>query len=343
MRYIGVDLHTTQLTVCYRDESGNTELNMFPIDLTDEFIASLNVDDQVAYEATGNSLFLYKKLLPVIGEANITVVNTCKFKLISRSVKKTDKNDSKLLAEYLSKDMLPRARIKDEFNARVYALIETRDNLVKSTTVFKNQIHNIFVQHGIKLTSRQVATDKNLTKLLGSCEFDETTMFHLKLAKKVILQNIELSDEIEDKLNELKDQMEQIENLTSICGIGVKSAMGIKAVIGDISNFEDEHKLVAYAGLCPRVHNSNETVSHGGITKMGNKLIRKLLVQCAWVSIRYNPTMKAQYEKLKKRKPSGVAIIAIARKLLIQIYYTLKYNWYFKDTANTQREIKVFV
>lgn len=48
MRYIGVDLHTTQLTVCYRDESGNTELNMFPIDLTDEFIASLNVDDQVA-------------------------------------------------------------------------------------------------------------------------------------------------------------------------------------------------------------------------------------------------------------------------------------------------------
>ena len=78
--------------------------------------------------------------------------------------------------------------------------------------------------------------------------------------------------------------MAQIENLTSICGIGVKSAMGIKAVIGDISNFEDEHKLVAYAGLCPRVHNSSETVSHGGITKMGNKLIRKLLVQCAWCS-----------------------------------------------------------
>lgn len=86
----------------------------------------------------------------------------------------------------------------------MYALIETRDNLVKSTTVFKNQIHNIFVQHGITLTTRQVATEKNLNKLLVFCEFDETTMFHLKLAKKAILQNIELSDEIEDKLNELK-------------------------------------------------------------------------------------------------------------------------------------------
>ena len=313
-----------------------------PIDLIDKFISSVGAHDKVAYEATGNSLFLYKKLLCVLDESSITVVNTCKFKLISKSVKKTDKNDAKLLAEYLSKDMLPAARIKDEFNARVYALIETRENLVKMTTSFKNQIHNIFVQHGVKLKARQVANEKNLVKLLSDYEFDDATMFQLDVTKRSILQNQALSDEIEDKLFELKDQMGQIDNLISICGIGVKSAMGIKSVIGDIHNFEDEHKLVAYAGLCPRVHNSNETVSHGGITKMGNKLIRKLLVQCAWVSIRYNPIMKAQYEKLRKRKPSGVAIIAIARKLLIQIYFTLKHNWYFNDTANTQREVKIF-
>ena len=166
-------------------------------------------------------------------------------------------------------------------------------------------------------------------------------MFHLRLAKDAILANQEKADLIEDKLNEIKDDMDQIENLTSICGIGVKSAMGIKAVIGDVNNYENENKLVAYTGLCPRVSNSNETVSHGRITKRGNKLIRKLLVQCAWVSIRYNPVMKAQYEKLRKRKPAGVAIIAIARKLLVQIYYTLKYNWYFNDTANTERVIHI--
>lgn len=342
MRYVGIDLHTTQLTVCYREESGSERIEVFKIDLVDKFISSLNADDKVAYEATGNSLFLYKKLLAVVNEDKITVVNTSMFKLISKSVKKTDKNDSKLLAEYLSKDMLPKARIKDEFNARVYGLIETRDNLVKMTVSFKNQVHNIFVQHGIKTKARQVATEKNLTNLIDSCDFDEATMFHLNLAKKAILQNMELSAEIEHKLGELKSQMKQIDNLLSICGIGVKSAMGIKAVIGDIDNFEDEHKLVAYAGLCPRVQNSNETVSHGRITKRGNRLIRKLLVQCAWVSIRYNPVMKAQYDKLRKRKPAGIAIIAIARKLLIQIYYTLKYDWYFDDTANTIRTIKVF-
>lgn len=89
MRYIGVDLHTTQLTVCYIDaESGEEELKGFPIDLVDKFVDTLVSGDKVAFEATGNSLFLYKKLLPVLNEPNITVVNTSQFKLISKSVKK---------------------------------------------------------------------------------------------------------------------------------------------------------------------------------------------------------------------------------------------------------------
>ena len=96
MRYVGIDLHTTQLTVCYREESGSERIEVFKIDLVDKFTSSLNADDKVAYEATGNSLFLYKKLLGVVAEDKITVVNTSMFKLISKSVKKTDKNDSKL-------------------------------------------------------------------------------------------------------------------------------------------------------------------------------------------------------------------------------------------------------
>ena len=101
MKYIGVDLHTTQLTVCYREESGVEVITQYPIDLVDKFVESIEVSDKVAFEATGNSLYLYKKLLPRIGEKQIVVVNTGKFKLISQSVKKTDKNDCKLLSTYI--------------------------------------------------------------------------------------------------------------------------------------------------------------------------------------------------------------------------------------------------
>lgn len=107
MKYIGVDLHTTQLTICYRDESGNEELETVKIENIDKFLKQINTTDKVAFEATGNSLYLQNMLQTVLTLENIYVVNTLQFKLISKSVKKTDKNDAKLLAEYLSKDMLP--------------------------------------------------------------------------------------------------------------------------------------------------------------------------------------------------------------------------------------------
>lgn len=186
-RFIGIDLHTTQLTICYRDIEGNEQIEIIKIDLVDKLLKKLTPDDKVAFEATGNSLFLYRKLSQVIATEDITVVNTSRFKLISKSVKKTDKNDAKILAEYLSKDMLPKAKLKDEIDSQVYALIETRDNLVKMTTAFKNQIHNIFVKQGIKLKAKDVSNANNLNRLITEYEFDEVTMFHIKYGGGIFL------------------------------------------------------------------------------------------------------------------------------------------------------------
>ena len=59
--------------------------------------------------------------------------------------------------------------------------------------------------------------------------------------------------------------MKQVENLASICGIGDKSTVAVKAIIVDINDFEIPDKVVAYVGLVPRVNNSNETVCNGRI------------------------------------------------------------------------------
>ena len=342
MKYIGVDLHTTQLTICYRDELGDEEIATVKISQIEEFLKQINRMDKVAFEATGNSLYLQNMLQTVMPLENIYVVNTLQFKLISKSVKKTDKNDAKLLAEYLSKDMLPEARLRSESDNQIINLIETRDMLVSSNTAFKNQIHNILLKLGIKLKSSEVSGKKKRRNLVERYELAGVYKFQVEFALSNIEHNYAEIAKLEAKLEELKSTMKQVENLSSICGIGDKSAMGIKAIVGDINDFESPDKLAAYVGLCPRVNNSNETVCHGRITKRGNKLVRKLLVQCAWVSIRYNPLLKEFYTVLKKKKPAGKAIIAVARKLVYQIYYTLKYNWYFTNTENTEKEIKIF-
>jgi transposase len=75
------------------------------------------------------------------------------------------------------------------------------------------------------------------------------------------------------------------------------------------------------------VSNSNETEHSGRITKRGTKLGRTTLIQCALIAQRYSPYLKKYYEKIKNRRGTGKAIVALARKFLGIIYRTLKNNW----------------
>ena len=123
-------------------------------------------------------------------------------------------------------------------------------------------------------------------------------------------------------------------NLTSIKGIGSLGASILLSVIGDVRDFPEEGKLAAYFGIVPRIHNSNETEHSGRITKRGSKLGRTALVQCALIAKRYSPYLAKYYERIRSRRGTGRAIIALARKLLGIIYHTLKHNWVFKDFPN---------
>jgi transposase len=139
---------------------------------------------------------------------------------------------------------------------------------------------------------------------------------------------------LEKKINEMGSQMKGFENITSIKGIGAKSGTILLSIIGNINDFENEKKLTAYFGLVPKVSQSNESVHQGRITKRGSKLGRTTLVQCSLIAKKYSPYLKNFYERIQKKRGSGKAIIATARKLLSIIYNTLKNNWIFQDFPN---------
>jgi transposase len=137
-------------------------------------------------------------------------------------------------------------------------------------------------------------------------------------------------------MEEKGKQLDGHENISSIKGIGDKAATILLTVIGDINDFDEEGKLASYFGMVPKVHQSNETVHHGRITKKGSKIGRTTMVQCALVAIRYNPYLRNFYARLKLRRGSGKAIIATARKLLGIVYDTLKEKRVYSDFPNFQ-------
>ena len=329
-RYIGIDLHKSMFSVCYLTASG-VIFSEYKMEKLGDFISTLESSDKVAFEATGNSRYFSEQLRPHVCE--IAIVNPKQFRVISDSVKKTDKKDAEQLALFLSKGMLPTVRIQDEQSIQIKSLVHTRDRLVKLRTSLKNKIHNILNAHGIVSKRESLSSNKGLDRVLCHKVPDIA-----KLEIEVIISQIKhlnigiskLDKEIEKRGKELKG----FANITSIKGIGAKSGAILLSVIGNIDDFPSRKHLDSYFGMVPRVSISNERVHYGKITKQGNKLGRTSLVQCTLIAIRYSDYLNTFYQRLKTKKGSGKAIIATSRKLLGIIYDTLKNDWIFDDFTN---------
>jgi len=305
-------------------------MKRFKLTELDQFTSQLKKDDVVGVEATTNTRYFVNRIKCFVGD--VKVVNPVEFKVISASVKKTDEHDAKVIAEFLSKDMIPEVRMKSDRAAELYSVANTRDKLVKLRTVLKNKIHSLFNAQGLTIKGRlssEKALDNLMTEQLPRTAHLELSVIITQI--KGLTQGIkELDKELEKGGRDLPGH----ENITSIKGIAPKSGTILLSVIDDIHNFENEKKLAAYFGIVPRVEQSNEKHHSGHITKRGSKLGRTTLVQCTLSAIRYSPILYAFYHRLQVKKGSGKAIIATAKKMLDLIYIVLKNDWVFEDFPN---------
>jgi transposase len=327
-RHLGIDLHRNRFTVCTRCENGRTYFKTVELKHLARFAASLRPDDEVAVEMTTNT----RLFVNVVQETakRVVVVDPAKFKIVSESTKKTDKNDAELLAFFLSKDMLPELRMKDKNREKLHSLAQTRDKLVKQRTQLKNKINNVLAGYGILLKREELASDKALSRVL---EYDIDPVVNLELG--VLVEQIRSLNgsikKLDDAIKKEGEKHPDHKILKSIKGIGDKGASILLSIIGDVNDFESEKKLAAYFGIVPRVSNSNETERSGRITKKGTKLGRTTLVQCGLIAKRYSPYLLNFHERVKRRRGGGKANIALARKLLSIVYKALKNRWVFTD------------
>lgn len=334
-RFIEIDLHKNMFMACFLEvEAGGKEKKSFKnykLGEVSAFRKELKAEDEVGVESTTNTRYFLSRIEGITKA--VRVINPLQFKVISKSVKKTDRNDCETIAVFLSKGMLPEVRMKEEKYTELESLANTRDKLVKLKTALKNKIHNILSSQGIITERECMSSEKGLDKVLT---YPVSAVARVEL--EVILEQIKSLnagiEKIDKELTEKGKGIDGHKNITSIKGIGERSGAILLSVIGDINDFEDEKKLAAYFGIVPRVSDSNETKRQGRITKRGSKIGRTTLVQCTLIAIRYSNYLRSFYDKIKAKKGSGKAIIATAKKLLGIIYHTLKNKWVFEDFPN---------
>jgi transposase len=330
-RYWGVDLHRNQFTCCLRLENGRTYASQWRLEELPRFVKKLRSTDEIAVEITGNTRLFYDAVISYV--ARVFVVDSNQFRVVSRSMKKTDSNDARLLALYLSKSLLPEVRMKSKQHAHLASLTQTRDTLVKQRSALKNKINNILSARGLNLPKEALSSDKRLAEVL-SLPFDAIVSLELRVIADQIRSLNKSIAQLEQAIAEASSELEGHSSLMSIKGIGATTSAILLSVIGDIKDFPDEKRLASYFGIVPRVANSNETEHSGRIHKRGTKLGRTALVQSALLAARYSPYLRSFYERVKARRGAGKAIIALARKFLGIIYRTLKNEWVFEDFPN---------
>lgn len=145
---------------------------------------------------------------------------------------------------------------------------------------------------------------------------------------------LELHDSFSGSIKVFTYEMKQIEKrmgkyvpdtqklLRSIPGIGNITAASLVAYIGDIRRFPSPEKLVAYIGLDCRVYESGTSIhGKGYITKRGNRYLRYMLFNAAFIAQRRNPDLrKYMVKKLAEGKHHFSVLCAVERKLVHIVY-----------------------
>jgi transposase len=121
------------------------------------------------------------------------------------------------------------------------------------------------------------------------------------------------------ELSRSEKYLERVRWLRSVAGIGILIAMEILVELPEMERFKSGDELASYLGLTPSEFSTGQYVRQGRITRCGNKRVRTCAVEGSWVLITKDPLRWDRYRRLKAMKGAKRAIIAIARRLMIQV------------------------
>ncbi|MGI2262278.1 IS110 family transposase [Candidatus Cardinium hertigii] len=314
MQYIGIDIAKSSFVSAFpRGEGYSTSTYKNDINGIKTFLGKLDKSlHHCVLEATGNYGALLVGML-VECDISVSVINPKQIKHFSKvmlSVTKTDKIDAQLISLYGSK-MEPKPYKMPSVN-------------IQSLKQQKTLLYQL---------KKQLTMSYNLLESFNILPKVDA------LALKMLNKNIAC---LEDQIARLEEEMlcmtqenykELYERISSIKGIGNRTSIELIVSTGGGKDFQNAKQFSKYIGLAPIYEHSGSSVrKKGHINRHGNPGLRSLLYMASWSAIRFNKSCKDFYERLKEReKPGKVALIAVANKLIRQVFAIIRDNNFYVD------------
>ncbi|HEX4007300.1 MAG TPA: IS110 family transposase [Acidobacteriaceae bacterium] len=323
MKIIGCDFHTRQQRIAMLDkETGELVERQLWHENGEArtFYEQLAGPVRVGIEATGYTHW-FEKMLAELGH-ELWVGDAAKIRASVVRKQKTDKRDAVHILELLVQDRFPRIWMPTAAERDLRQLVLHRVKLVQMRTKVMNQLHAMAMGQGL-------CRKKKLWSKAGRQELEALPLGPWASRRRQEL--LTMLEQMEKPIAELDRAVEQqaaghsqAARLMTHPGVGPLTSLAFVLTIGEVERFRRSRQVSSYLGLDPRLNCSADRMRIGSISKQGSSTTRWLLVEAGQTAARKDAELRRLYQRLKFRRGSQIAKVAVARRLAVRLYWMLR-------------------
>jgi len=360
-RCAGLDVHKKTVVACVRWASGprvRHEVRSFPTTTSGLFELRDWLEQEVCTHVAMESTGVYWKPVWHVLEGGFELVLGNAQQMRNVPGRKSDVSDATWIADLLAHGLIRGSFVPERPIQELRDLTRTRSQLLREVTRHRQRIAKALEDANVKLSTVVSdllgATGRSVLKALIAGQQDARRLLelrhgglkasaeefsaalqgqltdHHRFLLKLHLDQIEFLEagvqKLEQRLEALLAPFHRlVELLVTIPGVSETTARVVLAEVGaDMSRFPSSAHLVSWAGLCP---GSNQSADKRGSTRLrsGNPWLRTALVQAAWAATHAKKTpLYARYVRIRQRRGSKKAVVAVAASILTSIYFMLQ-------------------
>jgi transposase len=325
--FVGLDYHQSAVQVCVLDRQGKQLGNRScgnDSAAIAEVVQRFGNQVQAAIEACCGAADLAEELIKHWGWS-VDLAHPGFVARMKQNPDKTDFSDARLLADLERVGYLPRVWLAPEEVRELRRLVRYRQQLA-------GERRNLKLRLGALLRDQRAAkpeftpwTKKWLRWLQAEAPLSAASRW-------IVTQQLRRLEQLEADITAAEEQLAQqtandamVQALRREKGVGLVTAVTVRAEIGRFDRFRTGKQLARFCGLSPRNASSGERQADAGLIKAGNPQLRGVLIELAHRLMRYDPRWRELGSSLRGRgKPGSVVAAAVANRWVRCLYHHMQ-------------------
>ncbi|NDU91102.1 MAG: IS110 family transposase [Ferrovum sp.] len=288
--YVGLDVHKDSIAIAVA-ETGSREPGRFvgttghALEELEKALLSIGSKDSqsLVYEAGPCGYDLYRSLVARGWICAVIAPSRVARRPADRI--KTDRRDALLLARLHRSAELVAVQVPDSGDEAIRDLVRLREDAVRAQRVARQHLAAFLLRHGYRYTGK-TAWGRTHQNWMSQLTFADPVLYtayaEYRLAVQAAAERLERCEAVIQQTLPAWRWQPTVAALTALRGIQWLTAVKLVAELGDLRRFAHPRQLMAYLGLVPSEYSSGSNRQRGPITRTGNSLARRTMIESAW-------------------------------------------------------------